>query len=115
MVGRDRAKLGYFWRHAYQIARCGRYQGSVINPDNGSPVYLGSEGERLLAIDFKKVKLSEMLGQGEDANHTRRSLYSALWQADGKKIRRFAPIDFIGRYAPVTFCTTSLCICKTCA
>jgi len=98
VVGRDRAKLGYFWRHAYQIARCGRYQGSVINPDNGSPVCLGSEGERLLAIDFKKVKLSEMLGQGEDANHTRRSLYSALWQADGKKIRRFAPIDFIGRY-----------------
>jgi hypothetical protein len=98
VVGRDRAKLGYFWRHAYQVARCGRFQGSVINPDSGSPVYLGSEGERLLAMDFKKVKLSEMLGQGEGTNHARRSLYSALWQADGKKIRRFAPIDFIGRY-----------------
>ena len=98
VVGRDRAKLGYFWRHAYQVARCGRYQGSVVNPDSGSPVYLGSEGERLLAMDFKKVKLSEMLGQGEVSNHTRRPLYSALWQADGKKIRRFAPIDFIGRY-----------------
>ena len=24
VVGRDRAKLGYFWRHAYQVARCGR-------------------------------------------------------------------------------------------
>jgi SNF2 family DNA or RNA helicase len=98
VVGRDRAKLGYFWRHAYQVAHCGRYQGSVVNPDSGSPIYLGSEGERLLAMDFKKVKLSEILGQGEDANHTRRPLYSALWQADGKKIRRFAPIDFIGRY-----------------
>jgi hypothetical protein len=98
VVGRDRAKLGYFWRHAYQVARCGRYQGSVVNPDSGSPVYLGSEGERLLAMDFKKAKLSEMLGQGEGANHARRPLYSALWQADGKKIRRFAPIDFIGRY-----------------
>ncbi|MGD0227256.1 MAG: DEAD/DEAH box helicase [Terriglobia bacterium] len=98
VVGRDRAKLGYFWRHAYQVARCGRYQGSVVNPDSGSPVYLGSEGERLLAMDFKKVKLSEMLGEGEGINHSRRSLYSALWQADGKKIRRFAPIDFIGRY-----------------
>ena len=64
VVGRDRAKLGYFWRHAYQVARCGRYQGSVRNPDSGSPVYLGSEGERLLAMDFKKVKLSEMLGKG---------------------------------------------------
>ena len=98
VVGRDRAKLGYFWRHAYQVARCGRYQGSVVNPDSGAPVYLGSEGERLLAMDFKKVKLSEMLGQGEGTNHARRPLYSALWQADGKKIRRFAPIDFIGRY-----------------
>jgi SNF2 family DNA or RNA helicase len=98
VVGRDRAKLGYFWRHAYQVARCGRYQGCVVNPDSGSPVYLGSEGERLLAMDFKKVKLSETLGQGEGTNHARRLLYSALWQADGKKIRRFAPIDFIGRY-----------------
>ena len=98
VVGRDRAKLGYFWRHAYQVARCGRYQGSVLNPDSGTPVYLGKDGERLLAVDFKKVKLSEMLGQGDGTNHSRRSLYSALWQADGKKIRRFAPVDFIGRY-----------------
>ena len=98
VVGRDRAKLGYFWEHAYRIARCGRYRGSVVNPDTGSPVYLGSEGERLLAMDFKKVKLSEMLGQEEGTNHARRPLYSALWQADGKKIRRFAAFDFIGRY-----------------
>jgi hypothetical protein len=97
-VGRDRGKLGYFWRHAYEVARCGRYQGSVINPDSGCPVYLGEDGERLLAMDFKKVKLSEVLGQGEGTNHARRPLYSALWQADGKKIRRFAPVDFIGRY-----------------
>jgi hypothetical protein len=98
VVGRDRAKLGYFWRHAYQVARCGRYQGSVVNPDSGCPVYLGEDGERLLAMDFKKVKLSEVLGEGEGTNHARRSLYSPLWQADGKKIRRFAPVDFIGRY-----------------
>ena len=98
VVGRDRAKLGYFWRHAYQVAGCGRYQGSVVNPDSGAPVYLGKEGERLLAMDFKKVKLSETLGQGDGTNHARRPLYSALWQADGKKIRRFAPVDFIGRY-----------------
>ena len=98
VVGRDRAKLGFFWRHAYQIARCGRYQGSVVNPDSGSPVCLWKEDERLLAMDFKKVKLSEMLGQAEETNHARRPLYSALWQADGKKIRRFAPVDFIGRY-----------------
>jgi hypothetical protein len=98
VVGRDRGRLGYFWRHAYQVARCGRYQGSVVNPDSGCPVYLGMEGERLLSMDFRKVKLSEVLGQAEETNHACRPVYSALWQADGKRIRRFAPIDFIGRY-----------------
>lgn len=99
VVGRDRAKLGYFWRHAYRVAHCGRYQGSVVNPDSGAPAYLGDDGERLLAMDFKKAKLSEMLGiDTNGTNHVRRPLYSALWQADGKKTRRFAPATFIGRY-----------------
>jgi hypothetical protein len=93
IAGRDRGKLSYFWRHAYEIARCGRYQGSVVNPESGIPVYTDGEDEnRLLADDFKKAKLSEVL------NGTRRPSYSALWQADGNKIRRYAPIDFIGRY-----------------
>ena len=59
VIGRDRAKLGFFWRHAYQVARCGRYQGSVVNPDSGAPVYLGEEGERLLAL---LIWRQEMLG-----------------------------------------------------
>lgn len=103
VVGRDRAKLGFFWRHAYEIARSGRYQGCVVNPDTGEPVYLSEDGERLLGIDFKKAKLSEVLGRGEGTNHTRRRLYSALWQADGTKTRRFAPIEFIARYMPEFF------------
>jgi hypothetical protein len=103
VVGRDRAKLGYFWRHAYQVARSGRYQGCVVNSDSGEPVYLGEDGERLLAMDFKKAKLSEMLGRGERSKHARRALYSALWQADSAKTRRFAPIEFIGRHMPDFF------------
>ena len=98
VIGRDRAKLGFFWRHAYHIARSGRYQGSLVNPDSGEPVFLGEDGERLLAMDFKKAKLSEVLGRAEGANHARRPLYSPLWQADGTKTRRFAPIEFIGRH-----------------
>jgi hypothetical protein len=39
IVGRDRGKLSYFWRHAFTQAKCGRYQGSVTNPDSGTPVY----------------------------------------------------------------------------
>lgn len=100
VVGRDRAKLGYFWRHAYQVSRSGRYRGCVVNPDSGAPVYVGEDDERLLTSDFKKAKLSEVLGTGlgEGSDHIRRSLYSALWQADGTKTRRFAPVDFVGRY-----------------
>jgi Helicase conserved C-terminal domain len=105
IVGRDRGKLSYFWRHSYAVAQCGRYQGSVTNPDSGCPIYLGEDGERLLCDDFKKAKLSEILGSqnGDDSGKRRRALYSALWQADGTKVRRFAPVDFIGRYMPGFF------------
>ncbi len=105
IVGRDRGKLSYFWRHAHGLARCGRYQGSVVNPETGCPIYLGEDGERLLSADFKRAKLSEVLGarNGDESAKSRRELYSALWQADGKKIRRFAPVDFIGRYMPDFF------------
>lgn len=105
IVGRDRGKLSYFWRHAHGYARCGRYQGSVVNSDTGCPIYLGEDGERLLSADFKKAKLSEILGarKGDESPKLRRVLYSALWQADEKKTRRFAPVDFIGRYMPDFF------------
>jgi hypothetical protein len=105
IVGRDRGKLSYFWRHAYALAHCGRYPGSVVNADTGCPIYLGEDGQRLLSVDFKKAKLSEVLGGSnvDDSKKSRRALYSALWQADGKKIRRFAPVDFIGRYMPDFF------------
>ena len=105
IVGRDRGKLSYFWRHAYGLAHCGWYQGSVVNADTGCPIYLGENGQRLLSIDFKKAKLSEIVGgpNGDESRKSRRALYSALWQADGKKIRRFAPVDFIGRYMPDFF------------
>jgi len=98
IVGRDRGKLGYFWRHAYGIARSGRYQGIVVNPDSGAPVIVGEAEERLLAGDFKKAKLGETIGGKVDSAKERRQLYSALWQADGNKIRRFSPVDFIGHY-----------------
>jgi hypothetical protein len=40
----------------------------------------------------------------------RKQFFSGLWQADNQKVQRMAPIEFIGRYEPATFCTTSLCI-----
>src|SRR5262249_35841725 len=97
-------KLGYFWRHAYQFSETGSRQGIVINPDTGRPIYQGED--RLLAPDFAKVRRSEVIGIGNDPDaggKSRRSLFSPLWQADANKIRRFPPIDFIGRYLPGFF------------
>src|ERR1035438_8876432 len=52
ICGRDRAKLGNFWRHSYQIARCGNHNGAVVNPDSGRPIVF--DDERLLRDDFGK-------------------------------------------------------------
>lgn len=94
IVGRERAKLGYFWRHAFQVPRSGDYNGCVVNPETGSPVIINEE--RLLASDFKDTKISESID--ERIGHSCRSHFVPLWQADRDKIQREAPIDFIGRY-----------------
>ena len=66
-------------------------------------------GERwLIAADFRKARLGEVIGgagekeEGADLK-PRRPIYSPLWQADGKRIRRVAPLDFIGRFMPRWF------------
>jgi len=94
IVGRDRAKLGYFWRHAYQMPRSGRYRGCVVNPASGAPV-MTDEG-RLTCQDFDKVRIAEVLT--ELSQKPCQSRYAPLWQADSRKIPRVAPVDFIGRY-----------------
>jgi hypothetical protein len=94
IVGRDRAKLGYFWRHAYRMPNSGRYRGCVVNPASGAPV-MTDEG-RLTIGEFDKVRIAEVLTQlGEKPCQGR---YAPLWQADNKKIPRVAPVDFISRY-----------------
>ena len=51
VVGRDRAKLGWFWRHVRISAQSGRFLVSIVNPDEGGPVFVGED--RLLASDFR--------------------------------------------------------------
>ena len=99
IVGRERAKLGYFWRHAYRVPRSGPYVGCVVNSDTGKPVIVNDT--RLMAGEFEKVKIAETIEtRGERAC---RQMHSPLWQADADKIRRMAPIEFIGRYMPEWF------------
>src|SRR6266478_1836634 len=99
IVGRERAKLGYFWRHAYRVPDSGPYVGCVVNSDTGKPVII--DDSRLTAGEFEKVKIAETIEtRGEKSC---RPLHSPLWQADSDKIRRMAPIEFIGRYMPAWF------------
>ncbi|MBV9438130.1 MAG: DEAD/DEAH box helicase [Acidobacteria bacterium] len=94
VVGRDRAKLGYFWRHAYQVPGSGRYRGCVVNPVSGAPI-VRDEG-RLSASDFEKVRISEIVSELNEKSCRQR--FAPLWQADNHKIARVAPVDFIARY-----------------
>ena len=97
VVSRERAKLSYFWRHAYQVPRCGPYTGNVVNPDTGKPILTATD--QLRRHDFRKAKHSEVVVPDPEAPAKgRRDFFSALWQADGTKVRRMAPVDFIGRY-----------------
>jgi len=36
VISRERAKLGYFWRHSMRTPKSGPYLGSVVNPDTGN-------------------------------------------------------------------------------
>jgi superfamily II DNA or RNA helicase len=99
IVGRERAKLGYFWRHAYRVPRSGPYMGCVVNSDTGKPVIV--DESRLTLAEFEKVKISETIESRGDKSC--RPVHSPLWQADSDKIRRMAPIEFIGRYMPGWF------------
>src|ERR1700677_1308382 len=99
IVGRERAKLGYFWRRAYCVPRSGRYLGCVVNSDTGRPVIV--DESRLTVAEFEKVKIAETVESRGD--NPCRPIHSALWQADSDKIRRMAPVEFIGRYMPGWF------------
>jgi hypothetical protein len=109
IVSRERGKLNYFWRHAYSIARSGPHNGCVVNPDTGRPILTADDQLRI--PDFRRAKHAEVvLPDPEAPGRSRRQFFSPLWQADGKRVRRQSPVEFIGRYEPATFCTTSLCI-----
>lgn len=51
ILGRDKGKLGHFWRHSFNLARCGPHCGAVVNPDSGLPMILDVD-HRLLQSDF---------------------------------------------------------------
>ncbi|MGB6131370.1 MAG: DEAD/DEAH box helicase [Acidobacteriaceae bacterium] len=93
IIPKDKGKLSYFWRHAFLTAKCGPDLGGVINPDTGVSIE-NSDGGRLTRLDFDNLKISEEVEHPSGGT----TMFSPLWQADGKKIQRMAPVEFIGRY-----------------
>jgi hypothetical protein len=96
-IGREKAKLSYFWKHCYGRSRSGRYLGALTNPDTGCPIE--TDGVRLTPVDFDKKRLHEIVEHHKNGT----TKYCALWQADGSKIVRMAPAEYMGRYMPEWF------------
>jgi len=92
IMGRERAKLGYFWKHAYLKGRSGKHLGIVLNPDTHKPI--ATDDEFLDVRDFDNKRLHEFVENDKGGT----AYYSALWQADRTKIQRMAPADYMGRY-----------------
>ncbi len=91
-IGREKAKLSYFWKHCYGKSRSGKFLGALTNPDSGCPIE--TDGVRLSILDFEKKRLHEVV-EGAKGGSTK---YCALWQADRDKIVRMAPAEYMGRY-----------------
>ena len=100
VLGRERGKLSYYWKHVFTVAKSGKLMGALVNPDSGDRVF-NSEGESLYGSDFRDSKRSEVItrgAQGADGVVSGSKMFSALWSADRSKLQRMAPLDYIGRY-----------------
>ena len=106
IVGKEKGKLGYFWKHVYaKGAKSSKHRGGIVNPDTHLPVAKATNGV-LCDDDFddrkKHAEVVERGGGRDQENQTRShggsKLFSPLWAADRSKIVRMAPMDYMGRY-----------------
>src|SRR6266851_607914 len=93
VMSKEKGKLSYFWRHAFDVAASGPNQGSVVSIDSGLPIET-SAGGHLTRLSFDNRKHSETAIRPNQG----RKVYAALWQADKGKIQRMAPLEYMGRY-----------------
>ena len=55
IMSKEKGKLGYFWKHAFEVAESGPNNGSVISIDSGLPVETSSGGN-LTRLSFDANK-----------------------------------------------------------
>lgn len=84
ILGRERAKLGYFWKHTYLKGRSGKHLGLVLNPDTDKAI--STDDEYLDVRDFDKKRLHEVVEREKNGT----TMHSPLWQsrndANGVKV-----------------------------
>jgi hypothetical protein len=93
IMSKEKGKLGYFWKHAYEMSESGPNNGSVIGIDSGLPIET-STGGNLTRMSFDTNKYDETVERPSKGT----TVFSPLWQADNKKLQRMAPLDYMGRY-----------------
>jgi hypothetical protein len=102
IVGKEKGKLGYHWKHVFGISKCGYTRGSVVNIDTGDYISTGDaskDDEHLYTTSFQDAKRSETITRkGADGKEDGTSIFSALWSADRSKIQRMAPMEYMSRY-----------------
>jgi superfamily II DNA or RNA helicase len=95
IMGKDKCKLSFFWRHAYVTSKSGSTMGYPLNPENYAPVEnLNEDGGYYFESDFAKKRISEVVERPNKGT----SVFSPLWTADISKLQRYAPVEFVGRY-----------------
>ena len=95
IMGKDKGKLGYFWKHSFVTGKSGSKMGYPLNPDTFAAVENKNEdGSYYFASDFAKKRISEVTERPNNGTQ----VYSPLWSADSSKMQRMAPVEYIGRY-----------------
>lgn len=93
IVSKERAKLGYFWKHSFNVPESGLNRGQVVNPESGKPMDL-SDGSHVTHLCLTGKKKYEESCQRKDGT----AVFAPLWSADHGKIQRMAPLEYMGRY-----------------
>jgi hypothetical protein len=65
IMGKEKGKLGYLWKHAFTVAKSGPDLGGLTNPDTGRAVP-ASDGGYLSRLDLGEAKFNETIKGGKD-------------------------------------------------
>lgn len=106
VMGKDRAKLSYAVRPAFNV-RSIRDDGftfkTPVNPDTNLPVVITRDNAEMNwpleeAEDGDKLLHEYVTVRGQHHASKGTTRFSPLWQADRAKSQRMSPIEYIGRY-----------------